>query len=307
MKVITGTREFCIEEPTVVTIGKFDGRHQGHQKLLKEMLHLKASRGWKTAVFTFDMAPLGVVEGKRATVITTNEERRNNMQAMGMDYLVEYPFNREVAAMSPERFVTDVLAGQMHAKAVVAGPDCSFGYKGAGNAELLRKMGPEYGFETIIIEKKQDEHRDISSTYVKEALEAGDMELVNDLLGYRYFISGEVLHGRRIGRTLGMPTTHLVPSTKKLLPPNGVYLSRTRIGEQAYYGVTNIGYKPTIGETFRGVETYLFDFDGDLYGENIDVELWKFKRPEMKFDSVEHLKNQMQADIAFGKEYFFEK
>ena len=163
MKVITGTREFCIEEPTVVTIGKFDGR-QGHQKLLKEMLQQKENHGWKTAVFTFDMAPMGVVSGKRATVITTNEERRNNMQAMGMDYLVEYPFNREVAAMSPERFVTDVLAGQMHAKAVVAGPDCSFGYKGAGNAELLRKMGPEYGFETIIIEKKQDEHRDISST-----------------------------------------------------------------------------------------------------------------------------------------------
>ena len=195
----------------------------------------------------------------------------------------------------------------MKAKAVVVGPDCSFGYKGAGNVELLRTLGRKLGFRLYVIEKEKDHRRDISSTYVKEALEAGDMELVNDLLGYRYFISGEVLHGRRIGRTLGMPTTNLVPSTKKLLPPNGVYLSRTRIGEQAYYGVTNIGYKPTIGETFRGVETYLFDFDGDLYGENIDVELWKFNRPEMKFDSVEHLKNQMQADIAFGKEYFFEK
>ena len=220
MKVITGTREFCIEEPTVVTIGKFDGRHQGHQKLLKEMLHLKASRGWKTAVFTFDMAPLGVVEGKRATVITTNEERRNNMQAMGMDYLVEYPFNREVAAMSPERFVTDVLAGQMHAKAVVAGPDCSFGYKGAGNAELLRKMGPEYGFETIIIEKKQDEHRDISSTYVREELDRGNIEKANELLGEPYAIHGTVVHGNHIGGdVLGFPTANLRPSCPdKLIP-----------------------------------------------------------------------------------------
>lgn len=140
MKVITGTREFCIEEPTVVTIGKFDGRHQGHQKLLKKMLQQKENHGWKTAVFTFDMAPMGVVSGKRATVITTNEERRNNMRTMGMDYLVEYPFNREVAAMSPEDFVTEVLVKQMHAKAVVVGPDCSFGYKGAGNAQLLRKL-----------------------------------------------------------------------------------------------------------------------------------------------------------------------
>ena len=122
MKVITGTREFCIEEPTVVTIGKFDGRHQGHQKLLKNMLQQKENHGWKTAVFTFDMAPMGVVSGKRATVITTNEERRNNMRTMGMDYLVEYPFNREVAAMSPEDFVTEVLVKQMHAKAVVVGP-----------------------------------------------------------------------------------------------------------------------------------------------------------------------------------------
>ena len=209
--------------------------------------------------------------------------------------------------MEAEDFVREILVNRLHAKSIVVGKDFHFGYKRGGDATLLLWLQKKYGFQVEVVEKEQYKGRDISSTYVKEALEAGNMELVNDLLGYRYFISGEVLHGRRIGRTLGMPTTNLVPSTKKLLPPNGVYLSRTRIGEQAYYGVTNIGYKPTIGETFRGVETYLFDFDGDLYGENIDVELWKFKRPEMKFDSVEHLKNQMQADIAFGKEYFFEK
>ena len=299
--------DFQLEEPTVVTLGKFDGRHRGHQKLLHTMEELKETLGYATAIFTFSTAPLTLVTGEIATVITTSEERRHNMEKMGIDYLVEYPFTDDVRKMDPAVFVKDILVKRMKAKAVVVGPDCSFGYKGAGNVELLRTLSRELGFRLYVIEKEKDHRRDISSTYVKEALEAGDMELVNDLLGYRYFISGEVLHGRRIGRTLGMPTTNLVPSTKKLLPPNGVYLSRTRIGEQAYYGVTNIGYKPTIGETFRGVETYLFDFDGDLYGENIDVELWKFKRPEMKFDSVEHLKNQMQEDIAFGKEYFFEK
>ena len=157
-----------------------------------------------------------------------------------------------------------------------------------------------------VIEKERYGERDISSTYVKEALAIGNMELVNELLGYRFFVSGEVLHGRRIGRTLGMPTTNLVPTTKKILPPNGVYLSRTRIGDRVYGGVTNIGYKPTIGESFRGVETYIFNFDGDLYGENIEVELWKYKRPEMKFASVDALQAQMEADIAFGKEYFCE-
>ena len=305
MKVITGTREFCIEEPTVVTIGKFDGRHKGHQKLLKEMLRQKECHGWKTAVFTFDMAPMGVVSGKRATVITTNEERRNNMRAMGMDYLVEYPFSREVAAMSPEDFVTEVLVKQMHAKAVVAGPDCSFGHKGAGNAELLRKLGPEYGFETIIIEKKQDDHRDISSTYIREALHEGNIPLANELLGYSYYVTGEVLHGRQIGRTLGLPTTNLLPPQVKLLPPNGVYLTRTipMDGEEwEYYGITNIGYKPTVGATEqKGVETYLFDYNGDLYGRKLRVEFLEFERPEQKFESLEVLKRRILSDVNWGK------
>lgn len=209
--------------------------------------------------------------------------------------------------MEAEDFVREILVNRRHAKQLLSEKIFILVINEAEMPLFFSGSRKNMVFRFEVVEKEQYKGRDISSTYVKEALEAGDMELVNDLLGYRYFISGEVLHGRRIGRTLGMPTTNLVPSTKKLLPPNGVYLSRTRIGEQAYYGVTNIGYKPTIGETFRGVETYLFDFDGDLYGENIDVELWKFKRPEMKFDSVEHLKNQMQADIAFGKEYFFEK
>ena len=305
MKVITGTREFCIEEPTVVTIGKFDGRHQGHQKLLKEMLQQKENHGWKTAVFTFDMAPIGVVSGKRATVITTNEERRNNMRTMGMDYLVEYPFNREVAAMSPEDFVTEVLVKQMHAKAVVVGPDCSFGYKGAGNAQLLRKLGPEYGFETIVIEKKQDDHRDISSTYIREALHEGNIPLANELLGYPYYVTGEVLHGRQIGRTLGLPTTNLLPPQVKLLPPNGVYLTRTipMDGEEwDYYGITNIGYKPTVGATEqKGVETYLFDYNGDLYGRKLRVEFLEFERPEQKFESLEVLKRRILSDVNWGK------
>ena len=298
MRLITGTTAFETTEATAISLGKFEGLHVGHQLLVNRILK-KQEEGLKALIFTFDF-------GERSTLLLP-EERRNLLEKWGVDYLIECPFVESIAHMEAEDFVREILVNRLHAKSIVVGKDFHFGYKRGGDASLLLWLQKKYGFQVEVVEKEQYKGRDISSTYVKEALEAGDMELVNDLLGYRYFISGEVLHGRRIGRTLGMPTTNLVPSTKKLLPPNGVYLSRTRIGEQAYYGVTNIGYKPTIGETFRGVETYLFDFDGDLYGENIDVELWKFKRPEMKFDSVEHLKNQMQADIAFGKEYFFEK
>ena len=130
MRVITGTREFQIEEPTAVTIGKFDGRHKGHQKLLREMLCFKERQGLKAAVFTFDMAPAGVMAGRVQTVITTNQERRNKMAKMGIDYLVEFPFDQETAHMQPEEFVSEVLVRQMHARAVVVGTDCSFGYKG---------------------------------------------------------------------------------------------------------------------------------------------------------------------------------
>ena len=296
MEYMKGIDGLYILEETAVTLGKFDGVHRGHQKLLSRILEKK---NLKSVMFT--------INGRKSGFVLTDEEKRFMLEKTGLSYLIDCPFIPSVSGMEAEDFVREILVNRLHAKSIVVGKDFHFGYKRGGDATLLLWLQKKYGFQVEVVEKEQYKGRDISSTYVKEALEAGDMELVNDLLGYRYFISGEVLHGRRIGRTLGMPTTNLVPSTKKLLPPNGVYLSRTRIGEQAYYGVTNIGYKPTIGETFRGVETYLFDFDGDLYGENIDVELWKFKRPEMKFDSVEHLKNQMQADIAFGKEYFFEK
>ena len=296
MEYMKGIDGLYIPEETAVTLGKFDGVHRGHQKLLSRILEKKDK---KSVMFT--------INGRKSGFVLTSEEKRAMLEKTGLSYLIDCPFVPAVSGMEAETFVREILVNTLHAKSIVVGKDFRFGHNRGGDVNLLLWLQDKYGFQVEVVEKEQYQGRDISSTYVKEMLEAGDMELVNALLGYRFFVSGEVLHGRRLGRTLGMPTTNLVPSTKKLLPPNGVYLSRTRIGDQAYFGVTNIGYKPTIGETFRGVETYMFDFDGDLYGENIDVELWKFRRPEMKFDSVEHLKNQMQADIAFGKEYFCEK
>ena len=172
---------------------------------------------------------------------------------------------------------------------------------------MLEQMQKELGYTLEIVPKEMYQGREISSTYVKEALEKGNMELVTELLGYPYTVRGEVLHGRRIGRTLGMPTTNLIPSVGKLLPPNGVYATKTVLEEGIFNGVTNIGYKPTVGEYFRGVETYLFDFEGDLYGKEIEVQLYSFERPEQKFPDLDELKAQMHRDICFGKEYFNSK
>lgn len=306
MQVITGTREFQIEEPTAVTIGKFDGRHKGHQKLLREMLCFKERQGLKAAVFTFDMAPAGVMAGRVQTVITTNQERRNKMAKMGIDYLVEYPFDQNTAHMSPEEFVSEVLVRRMHAKAVVVGTDCSFGYKGKGNAQLLKEMSESCGFEAVIIEKEQDDHRDISSTYVREELDQGNIEKANELLGEPYAIHGVVVHGNHIGGAiLGFPTANILPPPEKHLPPFGVYVSQVLVDGALYRGVTNIGKKPTVeGESPVGVETFIMGLEANLYGKEIDVQLLNFERPEQKFSSLEELKERIEKDKEYAAAYF---
>lgn len=306
MEYLKGLKKFHIEDPTVVTIGKFDGRHRGHQKLLREMMKLKQERGLKTAVFTFSRTPGSVVTGDRRTVITTNEERRRNMEEAGVDYLIEYPFTEQVAHMSPEDFVKNVLVGEMNAKVVVAGPDCSFGYKRAGTADLLKRMAPECGFETVIIEKAQEDHRDISSTYIREELDRGNVRKANELLGTPYSIHGTVVHGNHIGGpVLGFPTANIVPPPEKHLPLFGVYVSRVKVDGKLYGGVTNVGKKPTIdGGSPVGVETFLFDLQEDLYGKWIEVQLLDFIRPEKKFDSLEALKEQIEKDKETSLFYF---
>lgn len=173
---------------------------------------------------------------------------------------------------------------------------------------MLERMGKTYGFQVELVEKEKSHNRDISSTYVREALHEGNIPLANELLGYRYFVSGEVLHGRQIGRTLGLPTTNLLPPPDKLLPPNGVYLTRTMLDEEEYFGITNIGYKPTVGgETHKGVETFLFHYEGDLYGRFLNVEFLEYERPEQKFKSLEELKARILSDVHWGKSKIYVK
>jgi len=297
MQFISGTRQIHIDEPTIVTIGKFDGRHKGHQKLLREMIRLKQEYGYKTAVFTFDMMPAGVVTGRRQSVITTNQERRINMDKMGVDYLVEYPFDGQVSLMNPEDFVREVLVGGMNAKVIVAGTDCRFGYQRTGDAVLLKSLSDRYGYQAVIIKKEQDDHRDISSTYIREELDKGDIEKANELLGEPYSIHGTVIHGNHIGTSLGFPTANIIPPPNKHLPPCGVYVSRVLVKGQAYGGVSNIGKKPTVdGDHPIGIETFIMGLTEDLYGEEIEIQLLHFCRPEQKFDSLEALSLQMKKD-----------
>ncbi len=305
MKYFMGKTDFKIAVPTVVTIGKFDGRHKGHQKLLSRMMEFKKRQGYETAVFTFDTAPVARISGTNQKVITTNQERRNNMAKMGIDYLVEYPFTSDVVHLSAEEFVREILINKMNAKAIVVGTDCGFGYKRSGNAEVLRDLSSRYGYELEVIVKEQDDRRDISSTYIKEELAKGHIEKANRLLGQPYAIHGTVVHGNHVGGpVLGFPTVNIIPPREKFLPPFGVYVSRVVTEEGTYGGITNIGRKPTVEkDSAVGVETYIFGLDKDLYGKNIEVQLLNFERAEQKFDSLEELKAQLIRDKEYGLSY----
>lgn len=302
MKKWIGLEDFKIQQKTAVAIGKFDGIHRGHRKLLKEVLSYR-QKGYLAAVFTFEK-PLGEYFTGKGSVLTTNQEKEEYLADAGMDVLVEFPVNESTISMEPEKFIRKILADQMNAGVIIAGPDCSYGYRGRGDFALLKEMGRELSYETVLVEKELFDGTEISSTYVRNEVEKGNMELAEELLGRPYSICGKVMHGRQLGRQLSMPTLNLLPEKQKLLPPFGVYMSRVKVGTQEFDGITNIGKKPTISDQERlSVETYLYDFDDDLYGENIEVSLLHFERPERKFDSIEDLKEHLKKDLKAGEEY----
>ena len=296
MRLITGTTEFETTEPTAISLGKFDGLHMGHQLLVNRILQ-KKKEGLQSLIFTFDF-------GDRPQLLLP-EERRALLKKWGVDSLVECPLIEAVAHMEAEDFVREILVKRLHVKYLAVGTDFHFGHNRKGSYRLLEAMQAECGFQVEVVEKACYAGEEISSTRIRRELERGNMELVNQLLGYNFSVTGEVLHGRQIGRTLGLPTTNLLPEKQKLLPPNGVYATRTRIADETFPGITNIGHKPTVGaEKRRGVETFLFDLDRNLYGERITVNFYGFERPERKFDSLEALKERIEQDVVWGREYF---
>ena len=302
MEIITGTTEFHIDGKTAVAIGKFDGIHLGHRKLLDKILEEKRD-GLRSVVFTFDPPPEVFFTGTMIPQLFTGFEKRAAFEELGIDVLVEFPLTAETAATEPEDFVRRILVGQLGADFIAAGTDVSFGDKGRGDQHLLRNLSREMGYELELIDKVRIDGEEISSTRVRNQVADGNMPMVKRLLGYNYCVCGYVEHGRHIGHTIGVPTVNLMPPPGKLLPPYGVYSSRVHMDGKSYDGMTNIGRKPTISEKERvGAETYIYDYDGDAYGKLIKVELIRFVRPEMKFDSIDDLKTQIKSDLINARE-----
>lgn len=304
MQIIENTTEFHIPDKTAIAIGKFDGIHRGHKELLKCLESAKKS-GLKTAVFTFFPSPAAFFSDEELKELTTQEEKRALFEEMGIDYLVEYPFCRKTADVAPEKYVKEFLLDKMNGVLIAAGCDVSFGKGGKGDGKLLERLSAECGFRLEIIDKLKYQGREISSTFVREEIIKGNMEKAGELLGEPYFVSGTVEQGKKLGRRLGMPTANLYPGQDKLLPPKGVYFSKVNVKGVKYYGVTNIGSRPTVEDGNRiSVETFLFDFGEKIYGEFIRIELLHYRRPERRFENVEELKTAVYENIREAEEYF---
>ncbi|MSS14840.1 bifunctional riboflavin kinase/FAD synthetase [Porcincola intestinalis] len=277
---------------SAVTLGKFDGVHRGHQKLLSEVLR-RQQEGLTGIMFAIDSG------GQQ---ILTEQERASYVASLGMDVLIECPFSKELMTMQAEAFIGRVLKEILHAAVLVVGSDFRFGYGRAGSAQMLLDRQKQYGYRAVIETKECYQGREISSTRIRSALKAGDMDLTEALLGRPYPVSGRVVHGRHLGSTIGFPTVNILPSARKLLPPDGVYATVTELQDgRCVPGVTNIGTNPTISDgNDRTVETYLLDFSEDLYGTDLQTRFYHRIRGEEVFSSLEELTAQMKEDAGKG-------
>ena len=281
---------------TAVALGKFDGIHLGHQ-LLVDGLMAEKRKGYQALVFTFGSIPEEVLHKVTKKYIYTPEEKALYFEELGVDVLLEYPFTKEFAAMSPEDFVLECLVKQLGVSSVYVGEDFRFGRGRSGKVSLLQSMGEQYHFEVHAVSKKSKHGQVISSTTIRDLLET-HFNAANDMLGNPYFIYGEVVHGKHLGHTIGFPTINQVIPNQKLVPQNGVYASRIIVDGVVYRGISNLGKKPTIeGVHQLGLETHILDYSGDLYGRKVKTELLYFLRPEEKFPDVNTLKKQIGNDI----------
>lgn len=271
---------------TAVCIGKFDGLHSGHRLLLDS---IRESKDLTRVLFTFRFS------GSKH--IYSSLEKRYLAEKLGIEAYIDQPFDESLSHMDPKAFLEHILIRQCGARVISVGEDFRFGYKRQGDVAFLQKYSSLYGYELKVFPKKKMFGEPVSSTRIREELENGNIGTVNSLLGHPYFIYGEVCRGNQIGRTIQMPTVNQVPEPEKILPPYGVYASRIHTQYGEYMGVTNLGVKPTIpGKSRVGAETYIMDFDREIYGEMICVELFAFLRGEQRFSGLDTLKIQLEED-----------
>lgn len=299
MTIIKSLDEVINVENTVVTIGNFDGIHKGHIKLIKEAVKEAKTKNYKSVVFTFENHPMRYFRADSIKHIITNEEKVKIFEDLGVDIVFMIPFDEYMTKISATDFVKTILHGKLKCKMVIVGHDFTFARNKEGNASLLESLGKNYNMKVKVIEPIKIKGRRVSSSYIRNLINDGNVSEIKNFLGRNYFLEGEVIHARKIGRTIGFPTANLKAEDKLIIPKNGIYAVKVYVKNKVYYGATNIGYNPTVNGKVLSIETNIIDFDEEIYGEIIRVEFLDRIRDEKKFNSLDELKSQLRKDVNF--------
>ena len=305
MKIYNSTKEFkAVEKTSVVTIGTFDGVHIGHQEIIKSLVKNAYNNKHKSVILTFYPHPRLILQkGIDLKLITTLQEKISLLEKTGLDHLIIEPFTKEFSRLTALDFVRNILVEKLKIKKLVIGYDHQFGRNREGNFEQLQEYGKVYEFDVEEIPAQDIQNISVSSTKIRKALEAGNIEKANAYLGYEFMITGKVIHGRGLGTQWHYPTINIQPEDSyKLIPKPGVYIVKTILNNTNVFGIMNIGYRPTVGGKHQTIEVHLLDYNADLYGVNIQVHLSYRLRNEQKFSSVDKLIAQIKQDEKQARE-----
>jgi riboflavin kinase/FMN adenylyltransferase len=285
---------------TIVTIGTFDGVHLGHQKIIKRLVELKNKQGGEIVLFTFAPHPRKVLfpEQTDLKLITTTEEKCDLLKAFGVDNVLVFPFTKAFSQMHANDYISEIIAKGLKTKTLVIGYDHRFGSNREGNIETLKQLSSAYKFNVEEIPAQEINELNISSTRIRKAIDEGDIQTANEFLGYSFFVTGTVVKGKQLGRTIGYPTANIfIEDTDKLIPKIGVYAVNVILNKITYKGMLNVGVNPTTDSDNKiKIEVNIFDFDKDIYGETLKVEFVKWIRHEEKFANLDELKQALAND-----------
>ena len=296
-----------IKKP-IITIGTFDGVHIGHQKILDAIVKKAQLLGGESVLLTFSPHPRMVLfpDSHQLKLIQTEEEKINKLSETGLENLIIFPFTFEFSRLTAMEFVRDILVNKLNIHTIIIGYDHQFGRNREGNIQYLKDVSTVYDFEAVEIPAKEIDEINISSTKIRKAIENGDIERANLFLGAKFELNGTVIKGAQIGREIGFPTANvLIEDPIKILPANGVYVVAVSLGGVRLKGVMNIGFRPTIDTSLRKqIEIHIFDFNSDIYGQQLRVELLTRLRDEIKFENKEFLVKQIQQDVSMAHHFF---
>lgn len=282
---------------TCIALGNFDGIHLGHKKLIMSMVKESTKLHLTPSVLLFSKHPKEVLLGKSPQLITSLKDKHEILEDLGVKTIYETDFTQEFRKLSPEDFIKRILLEKLNMKSVFVGFDYRFGHKASGDINILKELAHKYNFKVNILDPVYDEKRVLSSTEIRNHIIEGNISLANEMLDRSYKIKGQVVHGNKIGRTLGFPTANIELLSNYPVPKIGIYQTKTTVGGKEYISVTSIGTNPTVGGDIIKIETYILDFDEYIYDQNLEIEFIEYLRGEMKFENLEELKVQMKKDV----------